>query len=66
MREIVILRVGWLLAAPYEWSQHVRIGRKLGLADTDFAAVAAGPENARWSAAEARLLSFQPGDDIGQ
>ena len=29
-REILILRIGWLNQAPYEWEQHVRIGKSGG------------------------------------
>ena len=27
-REILILRIGWLCQAEYEWAQHVRVGRR--------------------------------------
>ena len=40
LREIVILRVGWRTRAEYEWVQHVRLGRRHGLDDDDFAAIA--------------------------
>ena len=33
-RELVILRIGWLNQAPYEWEQHVRIGKATGLTTT--------------------------------
>src|SRR6476661_8666843 len=32
-RELVILRIGWLCRAEYEWGQHVVIGRQSGLTD---------------------------------
>ena len=35
-REILILRTGWRCQAPYEWAQHVVIGRAAGLAADDF------------------------------
>jgi 4-carboxymuconolactone decarboxylase len=28
-RELVVLRVGWLLQAPFEWTEHVKIGKRL-------------------------------------
>src|SRR5437588_2917126 len=31
-RELAILRIGWLNQAPYEWEQHVRIGKTVGIA----------------------------------
>ncbi|QXQ05151.1 carboxymuconolactone decarboxylase family protein [Sphingosinicellaceae bacterium] len=44
-REIVILRVGWLCRATYEWHHHVTIGRDhAGLGDEDFAWIKAGPD----------------------
>lgn len=43
-REILILRIGWLCRSEYEWAQHVRIGRGVGLTDDDIAHIMAGPE----------------------
>jgi len=34
-REILILRIGWLCRAEYEWGQHVVIGKREGLDDED-------------------------------
>jgi 4-carboxymuconolactone decarboxylase len=34
-REIVILRNAWLLQAPYEWGEHVKIGRRYGLSEDE-------------------------------
>jgi 4-carboxymuconolactone decarboxylase len=42
-RELLILRVGWLCRAPYEWGQHVAIARQSGLTDADIGRVANGP-----------------------
>jgi 4-carboxymuconolactone decarboxylase len=56
-REMAILRIGWLCAAPYEWAQHVRIA--LDETDLDDAAIDAlrqGPDAPAWSPAEAALL----------
>lgn len=41
-REIVILRAGYLCRAEYEWAQHVRLGKRRGLSDSDIAAIMAG------------------------
>ena len=35
LRELVVLRVGWLCRSPYEWGQHVNLGRKFGVLDAD-------------------------------
>ena len=34
-REILILRIGWLCQAEYEWAQHVLIGKNAGLNDDE-------------------------------
>jgi 4-carboxymuconolactone decarboxylase len=55
-RELLILRTGYLCRAPYEWGQHVVIGRAAGLTDEEIARVAAGPDADGWSTEEATLL----------
>ncbi len=55
-RELVILRVGWLCAAEYEWSQHVVIARATGLGEDEIRRVADGPQAPGWSPREAALL----------
>jgi 4-carboxymuconolactone decarboxylase len=55
-RELLILRTGYLCRAPYEWGQHVVIGRAAGLSDAEIARVAEGPDADGWSADEATLL----------
>jgi 4-carboxymuconolactone decarboxylase len=42
-RELVILRVGYLCEAGYEWAQHEIIGRKAGLDDAEVNTALAGP-----------------------
>jgi 4-carboxymuconolactone decarboxylase len=55
-RELAILRVGWRCHAPYEWGQHVVVGRAVGLTDDDIRRVADGPEAEGWTPAEAATL----------
>ena len=55
-RELVVLRVGWRCHAPYEWGQHVVVGRGVGLTDVDIARVAEGADAPGWSAAESAAL----------
>jgi alkylhydroperoxidase family enzyme len=55
-RELVILRVGWLCRAPYEWGQHVEIARREGITDDEIARLAAGPDAPGWDPFEATLL----------
>jgi alkylhydroperoxidase family enzyme len=55
-RELLILRIGWLCQAGYEWGQHVVIGKAAGLSDEEIARIAKGPSAAEWSAADRALL----------
>lgn len=56
-REIVILRMGWLCQAEYEWSQHARISKaSVGLTDAEVHRIAEGPNAAGWSDFERTLL----------
>jgi alkylhydroperoxidase family enzyme len=55
-RELVILRVGWLCRAGYEWGQHVEIGRRAGLSDAEIDRITQGPDAAGWSELENTLL----------
>lgn len=55
-RELLILRTGWRCRSPYEWGQHVVIGRAVGLTDDEIARVAEGPEAAGWDPFEVALL----------
>jgi len=43
-REILILRIGWLCRSEYEWAQHVRIGKSVGLTDENIQHIMDGPE----------------------
>ena len=42
-REILILRIGWLCNSEYEWAQHVRLGKAIGLTDDDIHRIRLGP-----------------------
>jgi alkylhydroperoxidase family enzyme len=55
-RELLILRVGWLRRAEYEWGQHVVIGKKAGLSDDEIERVKEGPGAPGWSEFDATLL----------
>jgi 4-carboxymuconolactone decarboxylase len=54
-REIVILRIGWLCQAEYEWGQHVVIGKQAGLTDEECQQIKAGPD-ANWSEHDSLLI----------
>ena len=55
-REIIILRIGWLCKAEYEWGQHVVIGKKEGLSDEEIAAIKEGHAASLWSDHEKLLI----------
>ncbi len=55
-REILILRIGWLCQAEYEWGQHVIFGRRAGLSDVEIARIKLGPDAPGWDPFEATLL----------
>jgi 4-carboxymuconolactone decarboxylase len=55
-REIVILRIGFLCRSGYEWTQHVPIGVRAGLADDEVARIKVGADAAGWSPADAALI----------
>lgn len=42
LRELIILRVGRCSPAPYEWQQHVPIGRACGVSEDEIAALERG------------------------
>jgi len=56
VRELLILRVGWVCKAEYEWGQHVVIARDAGISDDEIRRVQAGPEAAGWSDDDRALL----------
>lgn len=60
-RELLILRIGWLNQAQYEWEQHVRIGKTAGLTDDEIDRISKGPK-AGWDRHEAALV--QAADDL--
>jgi 4-carboxymuconolactone decarboxylase len=60
-REILILRIGWLNQAQYEWEQHVRIGKAAGLTDDEVERISKGPK-AGWDRHDAALV--QAADDL--
>jgi 4-carboxymuconolactone decarboxylase len=55
-REIAILRSGWRCHAPYEWGQHVGIGKREGISDEEIAMIAEGPDAPGWSAHDAAIV----------
>jgi alkylhydroperoxidase family enzyme len=61
VREMLILRIGYLCQSAYEWAAHARAGRAAGLSADEIRRIAEGP-GANWSADNAALL--QAVDDL--
>jgi len=56
-RELAILRVAWLLQAPYEWGEHVQVGRRLaGLTTEEIERVTVGSTAPGWTGHERAIL----------
>jgi alkylhydroperoxidase family enzyme len=55
-RELVTLRIGWLCHAEYEFGQHTRIGRQVGLSDEEILRITRGPDAPGWTDFERVLL----------
>jgi 4-carboxymuconolactone decarboxylase len=56
VRELLILRTGWLRRSEYEFVQHLVLGRRAGLSDAELERVQEGPDAAGWSPEDAELL----------
>ena len=55
-RELLILRIGWLCGAEYEWAQHVRAARQIGFIDDEIRRIAVGADASGWDPSEAVLI----------
>jgi alkylhydroperoxidase family enzyme len=62
VRELVILRVGWLCHSDYEWGQHVLIARELGITDDEIARLKLEPEAGAWH--DADRCAIQAADEL--
>jgi alkylhydroperoxidase family enzyme len=56
-RELLVLRVGVMRGADYEWAQHVVQGRDAGLSDEEIERVTEGPNADGWAPSDAALLA---------
>jgi 4-carboxymuconolactone decarboxylase len=55
-RELAVLRVGWLSQAPYEWGQHVQIGKQIGLTAEEIERVQRGSMAPGWNEDDRTIL----------
>ena len=62
LREVAILRVGYLSNSAYEVFHHEGLGRELGLSDSQIAAIKAGRADPVLTPAQAAVMAFA--DDI--
>jgi alkylhydroperoxidase family enzyme len=60
-REFAILRIGWLNQSPYEFEQHVRISKGIGITDDEIDRITKGPK-AGWNQHDAAII--QAADDL--
>ena len=56
IRELLILRIGWLRRSEYEFVQHMVLGRQAGLSEAELERVQFGPDAPGWDPVEADLL----------
>ena len=56
-RELVILRIGYLCQAGYEWGQHVEIARRAGMTDEEILYSKSGPQTPGLSPLHRLLLA---------
>lgn len=56
LREIAILRVGWLCRSGYEWTQHSRLAVSIGMTDVELGAIKVGADDQYWGETERCLL----------
>jgi alkylhydroperoxidase family enzyme len=55
-RELLILRIGHLCRADYEWNKHAEISRSLGMTDADIESSRTGPDTPGLSELDRLLL----------
>ena len=56
-RELIILRTGWLCKAPYEWGEHVKGGKRVGLTQEEIERVTKGSAAVGWDEHDRAILS---------
>jgi len=56
LRELAILRVAWRTSSNYEWLQHARISRHVGVTSEELYAIPEGPRAALWNPVDRRVL----------
>ena len=62
LRELVIMRIGWLTASDYEWTQHWRVAVGLGVSTDDLLGVRDWPAHGAFGPADRAVLAAT--DDV--
>jgi alkylhydroperoxidase family enzyme len=57
LRELVILRIGWVTGSDYEWTQHWRVALQLGIPEADLRGVRDWQDHPGFSAADRAVLA---------
>ncbi len=57
LRELVIMRIGWATGSVYEWTQHWRIARELGVSEEDLLALRDWRAHAGFTATDRAVLA---------
>lgn len=55
-RELAVLRIGWLCRAPYEWGEHVKIGKRVGITPEEIERAIQGSAAPGWNEHERAIL----------
>jgi 4-carboxymuconolactone decarboxylase len=55
-RELAVLRIGWLCKAPYEWGEHVKIGKRVGVSAEEIERVIRGSTAPGWNEHERAII----------
>jgi alkylhydroperoxidase family enzyme len=55
-RELAVLRISWLARAPFEWCEHVDIGKAFGITSEEIDRVKEGSSAPGWTEHEATVL----------
>jgi 4-carboxymuconolactone decarboxylase len=55
-RELAVLRQAWVTGSPFEWGEHVDIGKRCGITPEEIERITQGAEAPGWSRHEAAIL----------
>jgi alkylhydroperoxidase family enzyme len=55
-RQLAILRTAWLLQAPYEWGEHVRHSKRIGITSEEIEQVIVGSGAPEWNSHERAIM----------